>query len=172
MAVDSEKLIVVLGSPNGDDGRLFGVAEERCVAAVGLWKAEPDCRILLTGGFGEHFNRTETAHAEYLKRRLVELGIPGNRFLEFALSLNTLEDASKAKPIIAESGAKRCVVVTSDYHLDRASYVFRREFAGSGVELEFVATETDESLDEMDYAALRAHEAASLARMKAADAAR
>lgn len=157
-----DTLIVVLGSPNGDDGRLFGVAKERCAAAFGLWREAPERRLLLTGGFGEHFNRTETAHAEYLRRELMAMGVPENRFLNYALSLNTLEDASKAKPIVLESGAKRCVVVTSDYHLDRARFVFDREFLDTGVSLEFVATETNEALGEMDYDALKAHEKRAL----------
>lgn len=87
MAVVFEKLIVVLGSPNTDDGRLFGVAKERCARAAVLWQEEPECGLLLTGGFGDHFNRTDVPHAEYLRRHLVELGVPKGRFLEFALSL-------------------------------------------------------------------------------------
>lgn len=37
------------------------------------------------------------------------------------------------------------------------------------MELEFCATETDESLGELDYVVLRAHEVASLIRMRASD---
>jgi uncharacterized SAM-binding protein YcdF (DUF218 family) len=159
-------VIIVLGSPNDAQGNLHSLGLERCACALRLHADHPGWKLLLTGGFGAHFNTTDKAHAFYLKQRLCACGIPEEAFLPFAESRNTLEDASLARPIMLATGARSAVVVTSDYHVDRARYVFEREFAGAGVALEFVGTETDESRCRLDLAALKKHEREALARLK------
>jgi uncharacterized SAM-binding protein YcdF (DUF218 family) len=160
-------VIIVLGSPNDSQGNLYSVGLERCEGAWQFYCTHPHWKLLLTGGFGAHFNTTDRPHAVYLQRRLQELGVPEEAFLPWAESRNTLEDASLAKPIVLATGAHRAAVVTSDYHLDRARFVFEREFAGTGVALEFIGTETDESRCRLDLAALKQHEREALARLKA-----
>jgi hypothetical protein len=56
----SPGIIIVLGSPNDDKGNLFSVAVERCEAALRLLADRPGWKVLLTGGFGAHFNTTGT----------------------------------------------------------------------------------------------------------------
>ncbi len=64
------ELLVVLGSPNDDDGRLSPRAVERLRGALREHRARPDLPILLTGGFGEHFNRSSPRpHAEHALAR-------------------------------------------------------------------------------------------------------
>lgn len=162
-------LIIVLGSPNDEQGHLHSIAIERCQAALRLHRDNAESELLLTGGFGAHFNTTDKPHAHYLKAWLLEHGVEPGAFLPFAESRNTLEDASMAKPIALASGARLAVVVTSDYHLDRARFVFEREFADSGIHLVFLGTRTDETLCKLDLAALRKHEGEALDRLRAAD---
>ncbi|MFT3829926.1 MAG: YdcF family protein [Opitutaceae bacterium] len=161
-------VLIVLGSPNDEHGNLHSLAVERCRRALRLHRDNPGWPLLLTGGFGEHFNTTAQPHAAYLRRWLEEHGVPAAAFLPFAESRNTLEDASLARPILLATGARVALVVTSDYHADRARFVFEREFAGTGVTLCFVATETDESACRLDLAALKRHEVAALARLRSA----
>jgi uncharacterized SAM-binding protein YcdF (DUF218 family) len=158
-------VIIVLGSVNDAQGNLRSVGLERCERAWQFYCTHPDWKLLLTGGFGEHFNTTDRPHAVYLKRRL---GVPEEAFLPWAESHNTLEDTSLAKPILRAMGARRAAVVTSDYHLDRALFVFERKFAGAGIALAFIVSETDESRCQSDLAALKQHEREALARLKAA----
>lgn len=160
-------IILVLGSPNDDQGHLHSIGIERCEYALRLHRANPEWRLLLTGGYGTHFNTTGRPHAHYVREWLVAHGAEPDAFLPYAESRNTLEDASLARPIVLEAGAQLAVVVTSDYHVDRARFVFEREFAGSGVTLLFLATPTDAALCKLDLAALRAHETAALARLRA-----
>ncbi len=160
-------VILLLGSPNDDQGNLHSLAVERCHRALRLHRDNPAWPLLLTGGFGAHFNTTDRPHAFYLRRWLEEHSVPTAAFLPFAESRNTLEDASLAKPIVLATGARFAVVVTSDFHADRARFVFDREFAGSGMTLCIIATETDESACRLDLAALRRHEVAALARLRA-----
>lgn len=159
-------ILIVLGSPNDEQGRLHSVALERCEAALRFHHEHPQWRLLLTGGYGPHFNTTNKPHAHYLHRWLLEHGAAPGAFLAFAESRNTLEDASLAKPIVLAAGATRIRVLTSDYHLARARFVFEREFAGSGVHLEFIGVVTDESRCTLDLAPLREHETAALARLR------
>lgn len=160
-------VILVLGSPNDAHGNLHSVGVERCRRALRLHRDNPAWPLLLTGGFGEHFNTTVQPHAAYLRRWLEAHGVPPAVFLPFAESRNTLEDASLAKPLALATGARLAVVVTSDYHADRARFVFEREFAGTGVALFFVTTETDEAACQLDLPALKRHEVAALARLRA-----
>jgi uncharacterized SAM-binding protein YcdF (DUF218 family) len=159
-------VIIVLGSPNDAQGNLYSVGLERCERAWQFYCTHPDWKLLLTGGFGAHFNPTDWPHAVYVQHHLRKLGVPEEAFLPWAESRNTLEDAWLSKPIVQATGARRAAVVTSDYHLDRARFVFEREFAGAGIALEFIAAETDESRCQLDLAALKRHEREALARLK------
>lgn len=159
-------LIIVLGSPNSENGELYSVARERCRLALAEYASHPGWKLLLTGGYGDHFNTTHLPHAQYLKRYLVGRGIPEADIVEFAESSNTIQDASLSKPIVREYGAKRIVVITSDYHQDRARYVFEKEFAGTNVRIEFSIAQTDEAVCELDLEALKRHEREALERLK------
>lgn len=161
-------VILVLGSPNDAQGHLYSIALERCRRALRLHRDNPTWPLLLTGGFGAHFNTTDKPHAYYLRCWLETSAVPPTAFLPFAESRNTLEDASLAKPILLATGARCALVVTSDFHADRARFVFEREFTGTGVTLCFVTTETDEAACPLDLAALKRHEVAALAGLRAA----
>ena len=123
------ELLVVLGSPNDDGGRLSTMAVERLRGALREHRARPGAPILLSGGFGEHFNRSPRPHAEYARAFLLAEGVPSDAFTEFALSRNTVEDATCARPIVERLGARRLVVVTSDFHRVRAAAIFEHVFA-------------------------------------------
>lgn len=158
----SNGIIMVLGSPNDASGNLGSVALGRCQEALSLWHNSPDWCILLTGGYGEHFNTSAKPHAHYLKEHLIGHGVPPDKILEFAESRNTLEDAALAKPIVVSQGARTVTVITSDYHLARARFVFTREFKTIPVSLLFISVPTDESRCECDLASQKRHEQESL----------
>lgn len=160
-------VIIVLGSPNSPEGDLFSVAKARCEKSYSLWKDNPQWKILLTGGYGEHFNTTQYPHAKYLHDYLLERGVSTESFLDFAESLNTIEDASLSKPIVESQRAKNIVVVTSDYHLLRARYLFEREFSDLDLSICFTGVQTEESLCEFDLQSQIEHEKKSLRRLKA-----
>jgi uncharacterized SAM-binding protein YcdF (DUF218 family) len=159
-------LIVVLGSPNTEQGELYSIAKERCEQALIEYINNPDYHILLTGGYGAHFNNTDQPHAAYLKSYLTSRGIPEERFVEFAESSNTLEDASLSKAIVLKYAVHHMLVITSDYHLDRAQYIFEKAFADTEVRITFSASQTDEITCKLDLEALKRHEQQALARLK------
>lgn len=164
MSPTEKQVIVVLGSPNTEHGELMSVARARCALAVQVYQAHPQARMLLTGGFGDHFNTTDLPHAHYLRQHLMSLGVPEETFLPFALSRNTIEDATLSYPIVQAYGARHAIIVTSDYHHARARYIFERVY--HDIELEWAICTTDEATCEFDLQAQKAHEQAALARLQ------
>ena len=169
MTLSISGMIVVLGSPNSEDGQLTSVGKERCELALAEFTRRSGWKILLTGGYGAHFNTTDQPHAAYLKQYLVSRGVPSQAIVEFAESGNTLQDASLSKPIVLKYGVPVIVVVTSDYHVDRALYIFEREFAGTEVRIEFSASQTNEEACEFDLETQKKHEQEALAKMREKD---
>jgi hypothetical protein len=159
-------MIVVLGSPNSEHGELYSIAKGRCERALIEYAKRSGWKLLLTGGYGAHFNTTDQPHAAYLRHYLVERGVPSQAFVEFAESTNTLQDASFSKSIVLKYSVPEIVVVTSDYHIDRARYVFEREFADTGVRLEFSVSQTDADACEFDLKAQKKHEQKALAKLR------
>ena len=159
-------VVVLLGAQNDERGQLSEMALARAAAAVREHRQRPGSKLLLTGGFGAHFNTTDQPHAAYLKQYLTQRGISDQDFVEFAESTNTLEDASRSKPIVLKHWVGQIVVVTSDFHEARARFIFEREFADTDVVIQFSVARTDEENCEFDLAALKQHERKSLAKMK------
>jgi len=154
--------IVVLGAPNDADGKLSAIALERCQQALIEYSQHPDACILPTGGWGEHFNTTDRPHGHYLRQYLTAHGVPERRILECAESANTIQDAALAKPIVERHGINELIVVTSDFHVPRAQFLFQRDF--SNIRLSFSAAKT--KLPEDDLSRLKDHEEKALARLK------
>jgi uncharacterized SAM-binding protein YcdF (DUF218 family) len=119
---DYTEILVVLGSPNSPSGELSDISKSRLDYCWKLYKNTQV--ILLTGGWGPHFNKSDKPHAYYGKEYLIEKGLSETAFLEFALSQNTVDDAVKIKSIISNFNAVKLTIITSNYHLDRVKLVF------------------------------------------------
>jgi uncharacterized SAM-binding protein YcdF (DUF218 family) len=155
-------IIVILGSPNDEQGNLSELAIGRLEQGLAEYRYRKGYKILCTGGFGEHFNTTDRPHAEYAIRYLLQQGIPEKDILDIAQSRNTVEDALLSKPIIAKSGVRSLIVVSSDFHMERVKYIFQRVF--NRYRLTFSASKTSVSLEH--YRALRGHERRELAKLR------
>ncbi|MGS0682330.1 YdcF family protein [Shewanella sp. 125m-7] len=134
------RVIIVLGSPNDNQGNLSEIAVSRCQAALEAYQLRPDSRLLLTGGFGEHFNQTSTPHALYCQRYLIKHGVPQTAFTDIVLSRFTFEDATLAKPIIEQQQFSELCLVTSTFHLPRAKLIFNSLFPN--LSFSYVAAKT------------------------------
>ncbi len=128
MGIDG--LIIVLGSPNDDQGNLSRMALARAKAALSSFKKHPSYKFLLTGGYGKGFNKTNKPHAFYLKKYLQSQGISEASFVEFAESSYTADDAFKALPIVKKYQPKELLIISSDFHMERVKYIFDKVFFG------------------------------------------
>ncbi len=147
-------IIAILGSPNDDGGNLSDIAVGRNKKGMEEYRNREGYKILVTGGFGNHFNTTDKPHAYYAKQFLIKEGVLEEDILEFAESHDTVEDALLAKPIIDKYGVKDLVIVSSDFHMERVRYIFQKVF--EGYDLRFSAAKTD--FDDEKNRMLQAHE--------------
>ncbi len=123
-------IIIILGSPNDEKGNLspMGLAriekgfKEYTKRKNGGWK------ILLTGGFGEHFNTTNKPHAHYASQILQKMGTPKKDILTFAESKNTYDDAIQVHNVLQSIEVPTLLIVTSDFHLERVKLIFDKIF--------------------------------------------
>lgn len=122
------KIILVLGSPNSDDGALSKMAQSRLEVCLRLYLGS-NLKIVLTGGFGGHFNVTDKAHAMYLKKYLIEKGVEDQHILGIVESANSVEDATLSKWILDKFQPEQVLIVTSDYHYLRARLIFETVYA-------------------------------------------
>lgn len=159
-------IIIILGSPNSSEGELYPVARQRCEKAIQEYLKHPAWKIVLTGGFGEHFNRSEQAHAFYLQKYLIGRGLAPEAIVNSVLSTNTLEDASLTKPIILNYHVEDILVVTSDFHYARARYIFEREYSDTKIQIRFSLSDTDERTCGFDLKSQKIHEKNSLLQLK------
>lgn len=116
-----KNIIIVLGSPNSDQGKLGNIALDRLNFCLKIFNPKTDL-ILCTGGYGKHFNTTNKPHASYAVKYLMHCGVSEANFMEIALSSNTVEDAVMVKKMIPNNSYIK--VITSDYHLERVEIIF------------------------------------------------
>ncbi|GIU31777.1 hypothetical protein TUM4433_23860 [Shewanella schlegeliana] len=154
---------MVLGSPNDNQGNLSDIALSRCQAALIEYQRHPECKLLLTGGFGEHFNQTTTPHAIYCQRYLIEQGVANDAFTDIALSRFTFENGTLSMPIIKQHGFSEICLVTSEFHMPRAKLIFSQLFP----ELRFHYIEAKTPISGAKLQQLMQHELSVMGRERA-----
>lgn len=112
-------IIMVLGSPNDNNGNLSTFAFDRLYRTYDLAESNETSKILCTGGIGEHFNKTNKPHFYYAQEFLKLKGIDPSRFLPGISSKNTVEDFSLSKSLIEEIKPDLLIIITSEFHMER-----------------------------------------------------
>lgn len=156
------EILAVLGSPNSPSGELSDISKSRLDFCAKIFSGKQ--LILLTGGWGAHFNTSDKPHAFYGKRYLINHGLSASVFVDFALSENTVDDAVKIKSILKDLKPKKInlSIVTSDYHVERVTIIFSEIL--KGYKMEFFGAKC-----ELDYKALqilKEHENRAIAQIK------
>ena len=113
------EVLVVLGSDSVGD--MLGMSSYwRSVYAVRAWRQGGFRTVVLTGG-----PAAGVSVAERMRDFLVSQGVPASAIQVETNSRSTRENALYCKPIL-DGLAGRKVLLTSDYHMFRASRVFRK----------------------------------------------
>lgn len=157
-----KRCIIVLGSPNDEQGNLSTIALSRLRLARDLYLKERSY-VLCTGGFGPNFNTSKHPHALYAKRFLVENEVVEADFLTSALSQNTVEDAQLSLIQIRKTHLKHITIFTSDYHLPRSKFIFDKLF--TRYQLKYAGADSSH-LNESMIARLETHETKALKTLK------
>ena len=112
--------IVVLGAKVHPDGRLSRTLLWRCERGWELWRDGLSGELIVCGGQGGDEPCTE---AQAMAARLEELGVPRGRIHTEDKSVNTVENLINARRIMTKEGWRSAILVTSDYHLQRALWL-------------------------------------------------
>ncbi len=117
-----QKVYIVLGAENSDEGILGAISKSRLDACLGLYKKGN--LVLCTGGWGDHFNTTTIAHAFYAQEYLIKRGVLKPDLLNPTLSSNTVDDAVKLKEPLENFKKCELILITSDFHMERVQLIF------------------------------------------------
>ena len=114
--------IIVLGAHVWEDGRLSNALTYRCEAALEAWKKGIAPTIIVCGAQGRGEPSTE---AEAMRGWMLEHGVPEDRVILEPESVNTLQNLTNARDIMASRGFETAAVCTNNYHLRRALWLAR-----------------------------------------------
>lgn len=153
------KAILVLGSPNNPIGELFLMARKRLDKCYEKYLSNK-YPIILTGGFGLHFNTSNCPHHHWAKQYLIHKGIDNQDIIAFVDSSNTVQDATMLRPILAQNPIKHLIIITSDYHVKRVEFIFQ-SVLGEKVSLSYIGVGS-EGIDPEILDKLIAHEILAL----------
>lgn len=125
------ELVVVLGHENSDDGSLSLDALSRANKAVEYIQSiasSTTVLVVVTGGFGEHFNKSNVPHGKLLTQKIADSEIGDVEFLDHVHSCGTLEDGLGILRILRRDyqDLRKITVVTSAYHRPRVEFILGR----------------------------------------------
>ena len=139
-------VVLLNGEVNDDSGALHATARSRADMAAEVWRSAdaraPGRAFLAAGsGRGEHFNKTDTNHFEYLKAHLLARGLSEAAWVGGWPSEHTVHDALLAFPLLEDwlaaqspeskedcGGVCDVVVVTSTTHMPRVKHLYTTYF--------------------------------------------
>jgi uncharacterized SAM-binding protein YcdF (DUF218 family) len=107
----------------------FNISSDRFIQTALLYKQGHIKKILVTGGQNGVIKEDDFSEAAFVKKNLIELGIPAQDIFIEATSRNTIENAKFCKQILQQNKLdnKPIVLITSAFHMQRAQYIFEQE---------------------------------------------
>lgn len=146
--------LVVLGGGVAPDGSLPPVPRTRVRRAAELFQQGIAPRIIMSGRHGLHCEPPPVTEAAAMAAFAEELGVPAAAILLEEESRDTLGNAYFTREqFLAPNGWRFIRVVTSDFHLSRAAWVFRK-MLGSRYDLSFASAFSELPPRELIFRAL------------------
>ncbi|HEX2749829.1 MAG TPA: YdcF family protein [Verrucomicrobiales bacterium] len=112
---------IVLGAAAYGD-KPSPVFEQRIAHAVELYRKGTVRKIILTGGFGDGAQYSES---EVAQRYAVEQGVPSRDLLLEKKSRTTLDNLRYARDLMKENGFKSALLVSDPLHMERAAWMMQ-----------------------------------------------
>ncbi|QSB02066.1 YdcF family protein [Methylomonas sp. EFPC1] len=135
---EKSEIIMVLGSTINSEGKLSEIAVGRLEKCIEVVKNKDDYLIVLTGGFGSHFNTTNRMYSLYAYEYLINNGIDTDRISALIPSVDTVEDATLSYRVIKHLNPLKVVIITSEFHQERVKYIFGKVY--KDFKLEYVSS--------------------------------
>ena len=132
--------IVVLGVGVRPDGSLPFIARARVERAVELYRRQVAPRIIFTGKYGLIVHEPPAlTEAEAMARYAQAMGVPREAMLIEDHSRDTLGNAYFTKRLFLQPNGWTVIrVITSDFHLSRSAWIFRK-MLGAEYDCSFVS---------------------------------
>ncbi len=118
--------IIVLGAGLKNNGLPDKESELRLSKARELYKNKFARKLLICGGFVK--DKLNISLSSAMRDLAVKLGISRKDVLLEEKSLDTLGNALFSKEIVNKNKFKNLLIMTSDYHLERALFVFHEVY--------------------------------------------
>ena len=141
--------IIILGEPLTYDGDLGVELTARAEKAIEIFKKKQAKKIIASGGKTSP-NKKGITEAEGMKQYLIGRKIPARSIVKEENSKDTIGNALFTKTkILDSSNWKKILIVTSDYHIPRAKYIFQK-ILGNKFKLDFQSSKSN--LDAVEFA--------------------
>ena len=130
-SVENADAVVVLSGMLGgietSDGVVpqWGEATDRLFAGVDLLNAQKAPIIIFTRGQWPWVSLPP--EGEQLANRAIAMGVPERQILLTGIVTNTADEADEVKSLMDFGGMRRVILVTSSFHMERATMLFDRE---------------------------------------------
>ena len=132
---DDSFCTIVLGFKLNDDGTMQDELVKRLEAGLAVAQAYPESYIAVTGG-GTSKNNPDVTEGGLMRDWLLEHGVEEERIIVEDSAPNTVGNAENTFRILKEQyeNVDAVVIVTSDYHIPRASILFHSKFVLEAME--------------------------------------
>jgi len=110
-------VVIVLGARVMPDGELSTTLEFRIQTAYEVFRQGYADYFIVCGAQGRDEPMTE---AQAMKNFLVERDVPSENIFMEDQSFNTVQNLAHAREIMEEQGFETALIVTSNYHIERA----------------------------------------------------
>jgi len=130
--------VIVLGFMLKDKRKLPNVLKSRLNTAIELYKKGLFSKFIVVGGLSN--KKLGITEAEAMKNYLIQKGIDSKDILKEETSTDTIGNAFfLKKKILKPKKWKNLIVITSDFHLERAKIIFKKVL-GKGYKIRFVGS--------------------------------
>lgn len=121
---DRYDVIIVLGGGLTSNCFLDASLQARMDKAIELYRNSFSSTIILTGGL--QLNSDDCFEAEAMRVYALQKNIPAEVLIKESKALNTYQNAYYSTSLMKKRGMKRALVVTSNFHLKRANFIFEK----------------------------------------------
>ena len=139
-------VIIILGCGIDKQGAVSRITKERLDFFLGKKNELSDIPILLSGRYsGLERNKPKITEAQAMKRYLIAKGINPIRIYLEMRSLDTVSNAIFSEKIVKKhKNWKHILLITSDWHMKRALWIFRKVFNNSSYYIHTLSTPSQE----------------------------
>lgn len=146
----SEDIVVVLAFGVNRDGTLPEEAKLRVAKGVEVFNRDGCKAMLMTARYPARCTYIpEKTESQAMKDYAVELGVPARKIIRETRSRDTVGNAYFSKLILKRTKYRSMVVVTSDYHVNRARFIFKKIYGGA-YKLRFAGVKTGYPAEKKD----------------------